>query len=112
MFDKLRKALLSKKPNSRAAALERMKSLDGRAIKYVTERIDNVDEVVGREGAISVKDGELILFSSFDIQFRCPLDLLSANDLMSLDGVVLCGPDLEHGGNERTVIAYYTYYRK
>ena len=31
---------------------------------------------------------------------------------LSKDGVVLTGPDLEHGGKERTVIAYYVYYRK
>jgi len=34
------------------------------------------------------------------------------SELMSLEGVILSGPDYEQGGKERTVIAYYTYYRK
>lgn len=34
------------------------------------------------------------------------------SELMSLEGVILQGPDLARGGEERTVIAYYTYYRK
>jgi len=32
--------------------------------------------------------------------------------LLSLEGVILTAPDLEHGCAERTIIAYYTYYRK
>ena len=90
---------------------ERAKAINGKAIKYVTERIDNVDEVVGRAGAINIKGDELIVLSSFDIEFRCKIEDLSANDLMSLDGVVLSGHDLEHDGRFRTIIAYYSYYR-
>ena len=77
----------------------------------MTERIDNVDEVVGRAGAINIKGDELIVLSSFDIEFRCKIEDLSANDLMSLDGVVLSGHDLEQDGRFRTIIAYYSYYR-
>lgn len=97
--------------NSRAFKYEKAKSLDGRAIKYVTERIDNVDEVVGRSGALNVKGDEFIVLSDFDIQFRCKIDDLNAGDLMSLDGVVLSAHDLEHDGKYRTIIAYYSYYR-
>lgn len=98
-------------PSSAKNRLERAKRLDGKAIKYVTERIDGADEVVGRSGAINIKDGELILLSSFDIEFRCRLDELEASNLMSLDGVILTGHDLAHEGRLRTVIAYYSYYR-
>ena len=27
------------------------------------------------------------------------------------DGAIIIGPDIEHGGIERTIIAYYKYYR-
>ena len=111
MFDKLKSLFKNKNPDSAAYKYERARAIDGKAIKYVTERIDNVDEVVGRAGAINIKDDELLVFSSFDIEFRCKIEDLSANDLMSLDGVVLTGHDLEHDGRFRTIIAYYSYYR-
>ncbi len=111
MLDKIKGLFKSKNPNSASYKLERARAIDGKAIRYVTERIDNVDEVVGRSGAINLKGDELLVFSSFDIEFRCKVDDLSANDLMSLDGVVLSGHDLEHGGKFRTIIAYYSYYR-
>ena len=43
---------------------------------------------------------------------RCKIDDLQIWELLSHDGVVLTGPDLEHGGTVRTVVAYYVYYRK
>ena len=36
---------------------------------------------------------------------------MDAWELMSLSGVVITAPDLEHGGNVRTVTAHYTYWR-
>ena len=59
-----------------------------------------------------VRDDELLVFASADVLFRCKIDELEAWELLSKDGVVLTGPDLEHGGVERTVIAFYVYYRK
>ena len=111
MFKKIKTLFKNKNPNSKAYKYERAMAIDGKAIRYVTERINNVDEVVGKAGAINVKGDELLVFSSFDIEFRCKIEDLDANDLMSHDGVILSGHDLEHGGKFRTVIAYYTYYR-
>ena len=111
MFDKIKAIFKNKNPDSTAYKYDKAKALSGRAIRYVTERIDNVDEVVGRAGALNLKDDEFIVLSDFDIQFRCKVEDMTASDLMSLDGVVLSGHDLEHGGEYRTIIAYYTYYR-
>lgn len=111
MFDKIKKLLKNKNPDSKAYKYERANAINNKAIKYVTERINNVDEVVGRSGAINIKGDELIVLSSFDIEFRCKIEDLTASDLMSLDGVVLSGHDLEHDGKFRTIIAYYSYYR-
>ena len=87
--------------------------LDKRAIKYCTERqSDQSEAVIGKNGMINLRDGELILLSSEQIVFRCEIRELAASELMSLDGVILTGPDLEHGGAERTVIAYYTDFYK
>ena len=42
--------------------------------------------------------------------FRCLIDEMTASELLSLGGVGITAPDLEHGGAERTVTAYYTDY--
>ena len=82
-------------------------------IKYVTERKDDeVEEVVGRGGSMIVKDDEFIVHTNTETVFRCPVVELEAWELMSKDGVVLTGPDAEHGGLRRTITAFYVYYRK
>lgn len=89
------------------------KTLDGRALQYVIERENDTDTVIGHHGCITVKNGVLsvVSFESPDPLFRAEVDTLSAWELMSLAGAVLTGYDLDRG-RERTVIAYYTYYRK
>ena len=39
-------------------------------------------------------------------------DELRASELMSLEGVILSGPNLEQGGAECSVVAYYTDFYK
>lgn len=85
--------------------------ISGKHLKYVTERIDNEDVVIGKEGSICIRDGEVLVYASMDVLFRCPIAELDASELMSLDGVILSGPDSVHGGQYRKVVAYYLYYR-
>ncbi len=87
-------------------------AVSGQHIKYVTEKKNGVDEVIGRNGGLNIRNDEFIVYASSDVLFRCAVDDLKIWELLSRDGVVLTGPDLEHGGAERTVIAYYVYYRK
>lgn len=108
MFALFKKKKKEDTPAFRWAMAEK---LAGKHIKYVTERIDGEDIVIGREGSLCLRDGELLVFASADILFRTPVERLAASELMSLDGVILSGPDMAHGGIERTVIAYYLYYR-
>ena len=93
-----------KDPDNVRFRREMAERIAGHRIRYVTERKEDVDEVIGREGSLSVRDGEFILF-------RCEVDDLRAWELLSKDGVVLTAHDLEHGGAERTIIVYYVYYR-
>lgn len=86
--------------------------LDGLSLKCVSERIDGVEEIIGRSGAVAVRDGELILYSSMDVVFRCRVCDMDAWELMSLDGAVITAPDIEHGEVVRTVTAHYTYWRR
>ena len=111
LISKLReKAVAKKDPSSKAFRREMAKKIAGHTIKYVTERIDGVDEVIGRSGNLSVRDGEFIVFASSEVLFRCRVDDMQAWELLSKDGVVITAPDLQNGGRERTIIVYYVYY--
>ena len=61
-----------------------------------------------RADALTLADGELILLSSDKVVFRGRIGEFSASELMSLEGVILEGPDLEQNGKRRRVVAYYT----
>lgn len=98
--------------NGAAAKRKRAAELHGQAIRYVTERVDDNDNVVGRGGSISVRNDELLLFSSDTILLRAPVKDLEASYLLSGDGVVLSAPNLEENGKMRSYIAYFVYYRK
>ena len=107
-----KKMTRSKNPNSKKFQKEMALSVNGKHIRYVTEKINDVDEVIGRSGGLNIRDDEMILYASANVVFRCKLDQLQIWELLSKDGVVLTGPDIENGGRIRTVIAYYVYYRK
>ena len=108
-FDRFKK---KKNPDSKAFRWEMANSINRRHIRYVTEKRNGVDEVIGRSGNLNIKGEDLLLYASSDVIFRARIDELQIWELLSKDGVVLTGKDLEHGGVERTVIAYYVYYRK
>ena len=112
MFQRLWKKLTkSNNPNSRRYRQEMAERICGHHVKYVTERIDGVDEVIGRSGGLNIRGDELLVFASADVLMRCKIADMQASELLSKDGVVITAPDLEHGGVERTVIVYYVYYR-
>ena len=112
MFKKLIcKLTKSKNPESKRFRYDMAKQICGHHVKYVTEKKDGVDEVIGRSGALNIRDDELLVFASSDILMRCRIEDMQAWELLSKDGVVITAPDLEHGGAERTIIVYYVYYR-
>lgn len=108
----IKKLTKSKNPDSKQFRWEMAQSINNRHIRYVTEKKDNVDEVIGRNGGLNIRGDEMILYASADVVFRAKIEELQIWELLSKDGVVLTGPDIEHGGEMRTVIAYYVYYRK
>ena len=54
--------------------------------------------------------GEIVVYSSTETVFRSKVELTDMGELMSGDGVILEGEDLEHGGKNRKIIAYFTYH--
>ncbi len=112
MFKKLFETLTkSKNPNSKRYKYDMAKQICGHHVRYVTEKRNGVDEVIGREGGLNIRDDELIVFASADIIMRCKIEKMQAWELLSKDGVVITAPDEAHGGVERTIIVYYVYYR-
>lgn len=107
-----KKIKMNKDPESKAFQREMARSVCSQHIKYVTEKRDGVDEVIGRNGGLNIRDDEFIVYASADVIFRCKLDDLKLWELLSKDGVVITGPDIESGGRERTIIAFYVYHRK
>lgn len=84
----------------------------GHHVRYITEKRNDIDEVIGREGSLNIKDDCLLVSTSSENILRCRIDDMQAWELLSHDGVVITAPDLEHGGVERTIIVHYVYYRK
>ncbi len=107
----LKKLFKPKNENSKRFRLQMAETISKKLIRYVTERKNDVEEVIGKSGAFSIRNGEFIVFSSSQVIFRTPVEELKAWELLSGDGVVLTGIDLEHGGVERTITVHYVYYR-
>ncbi len=103
----------SKNPDSKRYKRDMAEHLNGRALKCVLEKKeDGIEEVIGHDGSIIVKDDELLVYASMDVVLRTKIENLSAWELLSLEGVVITAPDIEHGGKVRSVVAYYKYWRK
>lgn len=100
------------KPGSYAYRLKKANELHGTAIKYVTERRDGNDDVVGRGGSLTVHEDTFIVDSSGDRLFVCKISELNVATLMSGNGVVISGPNMLEDGKPREIIAHFVYHRK
>ena len=102
----------NKNPESYVYRLERARELHGQPVKYVTERRNDNEDVIGRGGALAVHGDTFIVDSSGDRLFVCNIADLEASMLMSGDGVILKGPNLLEDGRVRTITVHFVYYRK
>ncbi len=100
-----------KKEGTKAYRYEMAERISGKRIRYVTERINGIEEVIGKDGCISIKGDELIVSTYGKDSMRCRIEEMDASELLSKDGVVITAPDIERGGEVHTVIAHYVYYR-
>ncbi len=106
-----------KNPDSPRFRREMAERISGQHIKYITEKRNDNEDVIGRSGSLNIKeqdDGAYFLVSTptEGTILRCRIVDMQAWELMSHDGVVITAPDLEHGGVERTIVVHYVYYRK
>ena len=100
------------KPGTPAYRAEQARKLHGQAVKYVTEHVNGNEDIIGRGGSVSVVDDRLIVDSSGERLFICPIRELDASWLMSGNGVVLKGENLLEDGRQRTITVHFVYYRK
>ncbi len=112
MFKKGKHWTKSKNVNSKRYKNDLANYLDGRSLKCVCEKVEGIEEVVAKKGSIIRKEDELIVYASQDVVMRADVLDLQAWELLSLEGVVITAPDKEHGGVERTIVAYYSYWRE
>ena len=103
---------IGENPDSYAYKLDRAKELHGQAVKYVTERIDNNEEIVGRGGALAIHEDKFIIDTSGDRLFMCNIKDLEISWLMSGNGAIVKGPNILQDGQMRTVTVHFVYYRK
>lgn len=103
---------IGKKPDSYAYKLERAKELHGQPIKYVTERVDGNEDIIGRGGSLAIHEGNFIIDSSGDRLFVCDIREIEISWLMSGNGAIIKGPNLLEDGKERSMTVHFVYYRK
>ena len=101
----------SKDPSSSRYRRDMARQICGHHVRYITEKRNDIEEVIGREGSLNIKDDCFIVSTPADTILRCRIEDMQAWELLSHDGVVITAPDIEHGGAERTIIVYYVYYR-
>lgn len=112
MFEKLKKVFgIKENPDSPEFRWKMARQICNHHVRYVTERINDVEEVIGKNGALNIKGDELLVFASSNVLMRCKVEEMQAWELLSKDGVVITAPDLEHDGVERTIMVFYVYYR-
>lgn len=88
------------------------REMDGLAIRYITEMRDGNEDVIGRNGHMTLRGDEFVVYSSGNLILRANVRELDAMTLMSGDGVVLRAPNLADGGNIRQITVYYVYHRR
>ena len=89
--------------------IKSLRALDGKAVKYVTERdSETFREIkVGDEGAINVSDTVFSIVCTGVNAIRCDIRDVNAAELMNKSGLTVNGIDLD-SGKMRSVIAYYS----
>lgn len=105
-----RKEKIPKDTNSVEFKRYMAKKIDGKKLRYVLEREADSDRVIGKDGFLSLYNDELSVICGEKTLFCAKVDTLVAWEFISLEGVTLTAPDLVTG-KERTVMAYYKYYR-
>ena len=80
-------------------------------LRYVTERVDDTELIIGRSGGFNIRNEKFIVSADNRVVFRCDIKDMQASELLSKEGAIITAPDLERDGEIRTIIVYYVYFR-
>ncbi len=95
------------KTKEKRTNISRTHALHGKVIRYVAEQQNGSEVVLGRGGSISVRDEQLLVFSSKEIIFRSVCAETEVSHLLSGDGVILRAANLERGGEMHKITAFF-----
>lgn len=111
MFGRKRKDKPPRNTDSPEFRLWMAEKLDGRTLRYILEREENGEErVLAKGGILSNYEGNFSVISGEKTIFCVRSADLHAWEFLSLEGATLTGYD-QTVGRERTILAYYKYYR-
>ena len=96
--------------NSKKYKLKKAMSYNNKKIDYVTERLESGEVVLGKDGYVSVKNGLFIVCCQGSVLFEARADEISCGELLSRNGVIINGVDVQTG-NERSIVIHFVYYR-
>ena len=71
----------SKDPNSKRSRWDMAQMICGKHIRYVSEKQNDVDVVIGREGGFNIREDDLLVYASSKVVFRSKIDDLQIWEL-------------------------------
>ena len=94
------------------ANLDRVLSLHGLVIRYVTEMRNGQEYVLGKDGNTAIHKDELIILSSNKTVFRSKIEDTRVSHLMSGDGVIVSGNNLENGCSYQSITVHFVDFNR
>ena len=101
--------LFSKKKNN-GMTLAELRAFDKRAVSHVVKRRGGDEQIIGRKGAITVKDDEIVILCNGSEVLRVDTKGAVMATLMSGNGVDIKGTD--QNGESVHAIAYFSTLRQ
>ena len=102
---------LIKKKDKYQPTKKELERFNGKAIQYAVERVNGVEQVLGKDGGIIVLDNVIVVMCEAHEVFRCRIKGATVAELLSGNGVEISGID-DETGEKRYIVAHYSYYRK
>ena len=84
-------------------------SFNGKSISYAVERINGEEITLGKAGAITVTEQEIVIVCNGTEVFRCLTKGATIATLMSGNGCDIKG--IDQNGKDRHVVAYFAEWK-
>lgn len=97
------------KKNKKGTPLKELLEFNGKSLSYAVERIDGNETVLGKSGAITVTENEIVIVCDGKEVFRCVTQGAVIAALMSGNGCDIKG--IDNDGTKRHVVAHFASLR-